>query len=178
MKRIVSAIVATLALVVSAAPSQAAGITAVRTRNFYATQSSPYGSLWMTFFQVTDLTGQQPETVTGCVDVRIGPAQDSGCGPMTVTFDPLNQAGTITATVQGAAGPIVADLTYLTTRAGSNLPYADAEVVPTPPQSATVFTEVSRNGRANGTITTAFGPMGVVNASAGIVDSIIVSATI
>lgn len=175
MKRILAAACAALALSVAALPAQAAGVTATRNRNFYVSHASASGSVWMTVNQQTDLTGQQADVTTGCISISDNMNFDSACGPLTMTIDPLGRTGTISGTIAGHLGLITVTLTYTTTRVGTNLPYADVEIIPDAPSVAANGLLV-HNGRANGSVTWIPGSFSVDNAGAGILDSITVTA--
>jgi hypothetical protein len=130
-------------------------------------------------FNIMQCTHYDEETIAGSTTTydycsisvtggMTGP-NDSGNGVLALDFDPLLLTGTIKGTIAGTYGPIIVDLTYLASEVSTNTPYAAAEVVPTPPQSAYAAVSLARNGRINGTVSsTPTGPVPATNGGANV----------
>lgn len=92
---------------------------------------------------------------------------DSGCGPLTLEFDPLLLQGTVKGTVVSQQGTILVNVSYLLSRVDTTVPYISLDAVPTPPQSAQLDMNINRFGRVSGSVSSSSQAVGTVSGSNG-----------
>lgn len=175
MKRFLAVLTAAAAMAAAAAPSGAAvGVT--RHRGITVTHFDAGNGLWLNVWQQTNLPAGT-ETVSACANVNTGSGYDYGCGPISLTMDPLGATGTMRGSVLGTAGPITIDLTFLRTQVNTATPWAAAEVIPSP-ASISALMASSANGRSNGAIGSGIGGFAVTNGPTNVYDSVTASASV
>lgn len=159
MKRVMAVLALGLALI---SGSSAGAATSVQRVSFVAAGGyvgSVYAFGWAG--SVTYPDGSGTNSTFGCAgtfDTNTN-ISEYGCGALSASLDPASRVGQVTGTVAGPNGPITVAIDFLGTAVSTrpdDFPYAFGEVNPYAP-GATAFAYSNNQGRATGTVVTAFG---------------------